>query len=83
MFELTREFWIVTIDHFVVHWGLCMVLFLVDTFLYTIDKKWWNHLKLNYYSVPDTWKNIIKIVLCNQIFVSIANRLIDSSNPCK
>jgi len=72
MFEFTEEFWAIATDHFLVHWGLCAVLFLVDTFLYNFCYgELWNKMKLNTLKVPDTWRNIVIRVLCNQLFVSL------------
>lgn len=69
MIEFTDNFWTVITDHFLVYWGVCTILFLIDCFLYQTGL--WNTFKIHSLHVPDTWWNIVKLVLINQIFISV------------
>lgn len=69
MLEFSDKFWTIVTDHFLTYWMVCGILFGIDCFLYHSGS--WNTFKLHSIHVPDTWGNIIKLVLFNQIFVSI------------
>jgi sterol desaturase/sphingolipid hydroxylase (fatty acid hydroxylase superfamily) len=69
MIEFTENFRTVLSDHFLVYWGTCGLLFIVDCFLYATGL--WKYTKLHSLSVPDTWTGVIKTVLTNQILVGV------------
>ena len=58
-----------TVDHFAVYWIICIALELFDFFLYQTGA--WNNVKLHIRNIPDNKWNILKVVLINQVFVSI------------
>lgn len=57
-----------TMDHFLIYWGLCGVIFIFDTILRKTGM--WKTIKLHNSVIPDTWFNIVTLVLFNQIFIS-------------
>jgi len=69
MIEFSEKFLTLTIDHFIVHWGVCWVMGVLDYFLYKTNL--WSFVKINPPKVPDTFRGIVRLVLFNQIFVSV------------
>jgi sterol desaturase/sphingolipid hydroxylase (fatty acid hydroxylase superfamily) len=66
--ELSEQFVINVRDHLITHWGICIILFLYDSYLYCSGT--WGKIKINDVHIPDTWLNIIGIVLLNQFCVT-------------
>jgi sterol desaturase/sphingolipid hydroxylase (fatty acid hydroxylase superfamily) len=56
------------LDHLIVHWGVCILLFGVDFLIYKSET--WNRYKLHALYIPDTVTNIVLRVLFNQVFIT-------------
>lgn len=56
------------VDHMVVHWSICIVLFILDIFLFFTGK--WNSFKLPNRNAPIGLTETITQVLLNQIFIA-------------
>jgi len=65
---LSNQFITNVTDHLVIHWGVCLLLIVLDDFLYRSGL--WRDYKLHDRKIPDSPSNILKTVLKNQFFVT-------------
>lgn len=62
------QFYFNIADHLLTHWGICLLLLTIDTFLYK-NHLWYSY-KLRDLVLPDTPFNIISLVLFNQFCIA-------------